>query len=863
MRRITFLFVIFLCILSLNGYTQIPEQFNYQAVLRNSSGELISGQAVEVQISIINNNAGGVALYTESHNKTTNAFGLVNLVIGTGTPITGDFSAIDWAADKRFIGVKVDAGSGLTDLGAFQLLSVPYALYASSASNLGSENIYIPQPDTLFAVKDHNGNVVFAVFPDGVKVIVDEATKGSVGGFAVSGRSPTKAGETEIFIVTPDSTRIYVNDTIQSKGSVGGFAVSGRSPTKGINENYLVVTQDSTRIYVNDSISTKGTVGGFAVSGRSPTKGTLNNYMEVTRDSTRIYISDTLLSKGSVGGFAVSGRSPTKDGVKEYFNISGSASAQQILNESRVMWYPEKSALLAGELNIPNADSVGEFSISLGYHNIAKGKWSQAMGYKSVARGDYSTAIGYEAVADTNSFAFGNGTRALGYNSFAFGAKGVDTDGTVLETATSATGDFSFAFGLGSLSSGLGSFVMGTNCEASGDFSTATGFNTEAIGLNSMAMGTGNTSEGEASFTMGSGNTAVGQYSMALGAGNTASGVASVAFGVANFAGEYAIVGGLSNTASGNNSFAIGTNNTASGNQSFAAGIWNQCLQANSAAFGEGNISNGSKSFAIGDYTTASGASAFSSGYHTNATGDYSNTYGYETTASATGSVATGNNTLTTGNYAISAGQNTTAQAYASLVIGKYNTVTGNTSSWSTSDPLFVAGNGTSIVTRNDAFVIYKNGNAKVDGNFYPNDDNSHDLGLVTNRWDDIYATNSIIQTSDKRLKKDINDINYGLEEVLKLRPVTYIWNDKPEKGLKLGLIAQEVLPVISEVVNIGDDDNKTMGIRYTDLIPVLIKSIQEQQVIIDQEKEKNLKLEEQIKEINNKLKELEELIKK
>jgi hypothetical protein len=262
MKKIA-VFIMFCVVFTVfGGYAQSPALFNYQVVLRDSGGELLLGQSVELEISIIDLTPGGEVLYSETHNKITNDYGLVNVMIGDGTDPVGVISDVNWALNKKYIGVKIDAGSGLTDMGTMQLLSVPYALHANSATNLGSDNIYIPESDTLFAVKDLSGNVVFAVFPDGVKVIVEEAAKGSVGGFAVSGRSPTKAGEIDIFRVTPDSTRIYVNDVVQSKGSVGGFAVSGRSPTKGINDQYMVVTFDSTRIFVNDSVA------GFGIASK-------------------------------------------------------------------------------------------------------------------------------------------------------------------------------------------------------------------------------------------------------------------------------------------------------------------------------------------------------------------------------------------------------------------------------------------------------------------------------------------------------------------------------------------------------------------------------------------------------------------
>lgn len=126
-----------------------------------------------------------------------------------------------------------------------------------------------------------------------------------------------------------------------------------------------------------------------------------------------------------------------------------------------------------------------------------------------------------------------------------------------------------------------------------------------------------------------------------------------------------------------------------------------------------------------------------------------------------------------------------------------------------------------------------------------PMTDNIYDLGASTLRWDDIYATNGVIQTSDKRQKSEVKDIEYGLNTVLKMRPVTYFWKDKPGRGRKVGLIAQDLIDLVPEVVDVGDDENKTLGINYAELTPILLKAIQ------DQQKEIEL-LKNEIKEIRN-----------
>ncbi|MBK7010775.1 MAG: tail fiber domain-containing protein [Saprospiraceae bacterium] len=94
--------------------------------------------------------------------------------------------------------------------------------------------------------------------------------------------------------------------------------------------------------------------------------------------------------------------------------------------------------------------------------------------------------------------------------------------------------------------------------------------------------------------------------------------------------------------------------------------------------------------------------------------------------------------------------------------------------------------------------------------------------------------------------KTNIKNIKYGLNDVMKLRPVSFEWIKNREAGTKLGLIAQELKEVVSEVVVLGDgkllsDNNETTnseegryGVFYSDLIPVLIKAIQEQQEMIN-----------------------------
>ncbi|MEO1049106.1 MAG: tail fiber domain-containing protein [Bacteroidota bacterium] len=109
-------------------------------------------------------------------------------------------------------------------------------------------------------------------------------------------------------------------------------------------------------------------------------------------------------------------------------------------------------------------------------------------------------------------------------------------------------------------------------------------------------------------------------------------------------------------------------------------------------------------------------------------------------------------------------------------------------------------------------------------------------LGSSGLRWNTIFLQNSPDVSSDRRLKHSIHDLNYGLNTVMQLRPVSYILNQDKDENVKLGLVAQEVQSVIPEVVGVGDDDQQLLSIRYTELIAVLTKAVQEQQALIEKQ---------------------------
>ncbi|MDB5283815.1 MAG: Protein of unknown function precursor [Bacteroidota bacterium] len=120
----------------LTGYIASAQGFNYQAVARTASGTILASHAISVKITILDALSGGTPLYSETFAATTNQFGIFTLTIGTGTVVSGTFASIDWYTDQRFMDVAIDltGGSTYADMGATQLLSVPFAKRTQSVT---------------------------------------------------------------------------------------------------------------------------------------------------------------------------------------------------------------------------------------------------------------------------------------------------------------------------------------------------------------------------------------------------------------------------------------------------------------------------------------------------------------------------------------------------------------------------------------------------------------------------------------------------------------------------------------------------------------------------------------------------------
>ena len=128
------------CLLLITAFSavvlaQTPQRMSYQAVIRNSTNQLVTSHSVGIRISILQDSPEGASVYSETHTTTTNANGLATIEIGGGTPVSGNFDAINWSTGIYYIKTETDpdGGTSYSITGTSQLLSVPYALYSKQA----------------------------------------------------------------------------------------------------------------------------------------------------------------------------------------------------------------------------------------------------------------------------------------------------------------------------------------------------------------------------------------------------------------------------------------------------------------------------------------------------------------------------------------------------------------------------------------------------------------------------------------------------------------------------------------------------------------------------------------------------------
>ena len=122
-----------------NLVAQAPNGFNYQAALRNNSGTALANQSVSLRFTIRDGGVAGTILFQETHNKTTNAQGMVSCIVGAGSLTQGGYpTGIQWGTGVKFLQVEADpaGGSAYSEISNAQVMAVPYSNFAGTAGAL-------------------------------------------------------------------------------------------------------------------------------------------------------------------------------------------------------------------------------------------------------------------------------------------------------------------------------------------------------------------------------------------------------------------------------------------------------------------------------------------------------------------------------------------------------------------------------------------------------------------------------------------------------------------------------------------------------------------------------------------------------
>jgi hypothetical protein len=494
----------------------------------------------------------------------------------------------------------------------------------------------------------------------------------------------------------------------------------------------------------------------------------------------------------------------------------------------RMMWYPDKAAFRAGYVNANrwNKDSIGVYSIAMGYDTKASGVVSTAIGQETTASSDGATALGFRTTASASS------STAMGYQTTASGLSS-----TAMGHQTTAGGSSSIAMGYLAIAGGHYSTAMGYQTIAMGQYSTVLGYQTTASGISSTAMGGQTSATGQYSTATGAGSIASGDVSTATGYGTTAKALGSFSTGSLNDDSDNPSPG---SSLPNDRIFQIG-------NGSNSGGRKNAVTVLRSGNTGIGTVNPGTRLHVF------QGSSGYVGGNHpgitlegnadvyVNILSPNSNETGLlfgKAADNSSGGIVYNNNAHLNGLEF-----RTNGNATRMVLDNNGNLGVGVT------DPVFrldvgdrmrlrsSGGNSAGLWLNNDinttspAFVGMK---ANDEVGFYGQTGTVGWRFYVNTTTGNAWIQGTLTYSSDARLKKDISRLQNPLQKIIQLNGYTYHWKDEQlDNSLQTGVLAQEVQKLFPHLVNENNDG--MLSVNYSGLIPVMIESIKEQQRQIDE----------------------------
>lgn len=307
-RSLTFLRTIVLAVsvfmYSTYASASVPQKFNYQGVIRDAAGNVQANKTLIMRMSIRATSATGSIIWQEQHTKTTNEFGLVNVVVGTGVN-TGlgsapSFSDIDWTADIHFLEVEVDFGGGMNNMGATQLLSVPYAMVADRVLNNGLDTIKMSDLADVDVTGVSTGSVLMwngSMWVNAGEIVVDGVMSSYVSTDSIQANTIQTAvlnannGTINLF----SSTNAEIENLGVENASINIAAVDS------IAANYVYGSSiESNDILTGSISSTTANIDNATISTATIDQLTVNNLTATTLNEVDGDVSNELITSASL-----------------------------------------------------------------------------------------------------------------------------------------------------------------------------------------------------------------------------------------------------------------------------------------------------------------------------------------------------------------------------------------------------------------------------------------------------------------------------------------------------------------------------------------------------------------------------------
>ena len=810
---------------------EVPGAIKYQAVLRDVNGKALSGKEnINLRISLrLDDPAAGQIAYSEEHTGiTANAFGIVNLEIGRGTVTSGtSLQEVAWNGHSVYIQIEVETdGSGFTNMGTSELLTVPYAFMAGNVSAAGLygnlDDNYIPKYNSpnntlVNSVLSQSGR---ALNVDASSVTFLNSAEGETGY-----TFPVSAGKRGQALVLTDN-----------KGTLG-WGSAGEGGGDGGLWGDLTDSDDGKLIYWNNllgelcaapAVYRYSADKGFSLTGDVEIDGLLNAGT-IKTNATGVEINGTVtgthnLLTNDLGNAQIWIGNAQKPLVPRSLSghVTMDATGKTALNMAwkglklvpgnAASGAPDTLALaeaLSDSLWLRNGDD------NLYAYNKGKELVQTRVGVGTETPQGMLEVHGGDVLFTAEANADGNTSRFIWYpelsalragslnaNLTAWDKNNVGKYSVAFGLDTRAASDYSFAVGNGATVMAEKSFALGENASVSttSKESFAIGSGSKTTADYAVAIGRAAEVNGESSIVLGNDSRAIGNDALALGNTQTVS-TNAVGVGRRNTAdGDGAVVLGINNTASGENTIVVGNDNVVGeGSIAIGKGIGNMALPMNvrSVVVGDLRVSgNGGSLYAI------NGPVAMGSVDMCNGISNGLVAMGRDITAGSGGGgyVTIIGSSLQNGNADHGGFQNITLMG--DNIWAQDDKLDNNDNPFA--EPVFMFGSA-----QLPALVGFQ-----ID-----NDGTSHFTGNL-DVWGTVSSAYGICQGSDYRLKNDIRPGNWAVSLLDSLTPVSFRYKSDRKQRIQLGFIAQEVQKYIPELVTA--DAKGMLSMNYTGLIPVL-----------------------------------------